>query len=667
MKSNDRNSIRINNSTFLWSVIFLFFFQLLTEFVEGIYLYGLLGTEIPPEIALVVFFFAPFVLIFRRKNISNTMLKIFASSGLIARCIEIVLPTRGRMIVSGIGLVGLLLFIPAVLALNRSKEGQGGFARQVGMGFSTAVVAHVFLRALHSGSDLSAYSGYRLITWSLAAAAVVILWFSWNYREKSSTVENHPNRLLVIGNSLGIFGVIVVLYFGIIAPNVIARWAGVSSISVFVVLLVSWGAAGWWWLSQKRVAQYILIVLGMLFVIAMMLLIVPHQVTFPQEAGGGYPLLEPDISQGQLIPLYLMLVLSPVLLLIFLHYLDGILAEQPGISLLATGFGVGSSFLLLMVLSQVFTTVYDYIPVVGPFFRDKFWLVFLIPGLIAVLPLLLASKTERQASGVPGTVRRTWLIVNAAMIVTAVTGLFVVTANPSPPAGDPSSLRVFTYNIQQGYNDSGERNFDGQVALIQQTSPDIVGLQESDTARIAGGNADVVAYFADRLDMFSYYGPSPVTGTFGIALLSKYPIEDPHTYYLYSEGEQVAVIEAQITVSGKTFNIFVTHLGNGGPIIQMRQMLDLMRDKENLIAFGDFNFRPYEEQYAITIAEYDDAYIQAAEKVAPTSWGENEAFDIEERIDHVFVSPGMQVRRAEYFTEPESDHPGLFVVVGFRE
>ena len=167
--------------------------------------------------------------------------------------------------------------------------------------------------------------------------------------------------------------------------------------------------------------------------------------------------------------------------------------------------------------------------------------------------------------------------------------------------------------------------------------------------------------------MHSYFGPSPVTGTFGIALLSKYPIQNPHTYFLYSKGEQVAVIEAEITVSGTTYKVYVTHLGNGGPIFQMEQMLDLMRGQENIIAMGDFNFRPYEEQYAITTAEYDDAYTHASDSIAPTTWGDNETFDIGERIDHVFVSPGIPVQFVEYFTEPESDHPGLFVELSIEK
>ena len=133
---------------------------------------------------------------------------------------------------------------------------------------------------------------------------------------------------------------------------------------------------------------------------------------------------------------------------------------------------------------------------------------------------------------------------------------------------------------------------------------------------------------ADHLGMYSYYGPSSVTGTFGIAVLSRYPIENAATYFLYSEGEQVAVIEADITIGEQTFRIYVTHLGNGGPIFQMRQMLELMQGEENLIAMGDFNFRPYEEQYAITTEEFLDAYLIAEQKTIPTLWGDAEPWEI---------------------------------------
>jgi len=146
-----------------------------------------------------------------------------------------------------------------------------------------------------------------------------------------------------------------------------------------------------------------------------------------------------------------------------------------------------------------------------------------------------------------------------------------------------------TYNIQQGFDVDGRKDLDGQLALIQRINPDILGLQESDTARIANGDVDSVRYFADQLNMYSYYGPTTTVGTFGIALLSKYPIQNPETFFMVSTGEQTAAIHAQVVVNDKRYNIFVTHLGNDGPVIQLQNLLARIQGMDNVITMGDFN------------------------------------------------------------------------------
>jgi endonuclease/exonuclease/phosphatase family metal-dependent hydrolase len=100
-----------------------------------------------------------------------------------------------------------------------------------------------------------------------------------------------------------------------------------------------------------------------------------------------------------------------------------------------------------------------------------------------------------------------------------------------------------------------------------------------------------------------------VQGTFGIALLSKYPLLNPQTFYMYSEGEQTATIRAQIDVDGMSYNLFVTHLGNGGPMVQQEAILTETAGLENVILMGDFNFRPDTEQYQHTVALLDDAWL----------------------------------------------------------
>jgi endonuclease/exonuclease/phosphatase family metal-dependent hydrolase len=356
------------------------------------------------------------------------------------------------------------------------------------------------------------------------------------------------------------------------------------------------------------------------------------------------------------------LILFPVVLLDFILYYRELLAARPSYRQLGAGFSIAALFVLGMVLSYVFTTVYDYIPLIGPFFRDKFWLVYLVLGTGMALPMLAVRAGGDDA----GVGFRRSLSLSATFSLVVILGAITVAAavgsapRPEQQEGEKRSMKILTYNIRQGYSDDDLKNYDGQLDLIREVDADIVGLQESDTNRIANGNADIVRYFAEQLDLYTYFGPKTVTGTFGIALLSKVPIENARTFYMYSEGEQTATIEALVTVSGQTFNVYVTHLGNGGPMIQQQQILEVVEGKENLILIGDFNFRPYEQQYALTTGSLDDAWI-----VRWPGGNHEQGIDPDERIDHTFLTPGTTVEESEYIADPASDHPAMWTVISW--
>ncbi len=653
----------------LTSIIFLSFFQLLSDFVESIYLFGLLGTEIPPEIGLVVLFFSPIILIPLNKLLRTPLgQRILLTIAFLTRGLEIILPTRGRLISAGIGFAALFLFFPAYLSTKMNPDKVRRFSKETGVGLTLAMFALILFKAVNSGSDITTFGMFRLITWIIMGSGLLLAW-----RTPFPRLQTKDQLSLSGGRSLdaylfiiGLANIAIVFYFVIIAPNIISRWGTASNLIVHITLLMAWIVFGYWWLKKEQLFANTILLFGLIFSLVLVMSILPHQIQFPSTGETGYPLIAPSFRIWHQLPVYLLTILSPVLFFAFVFYLNKLIMNQPSTSTLAIAFSIGGGVMLIMVLSQVFTTVYDYIPVIGPAFRDKFWLVMFIPALFSFLPLAFKLDHKTEFPILSSSVNRLWLVSVIAMTIISLTGLVWFDAKPSSIKKEINSLRAFTYNIQQGFDDQGERNFDGQLKLIRSMSPDIVGLQESDTARIAGGNQDVVAYFANHLNMYSYYGPSPVTGTFGIALLSRFPIENARTYYLFSEGEQVAVIEAEINVGDETLNIFVTHLGNGGPIIQMRQMLELMQNKQNVIAMGDFNFRPYEEQYKITTDQLMDAFKIAEQRTFQTTWGESDFFEIEERIDHIFVSQGLGVSYIEYLTEPESDHPGLFAVINWE-
>ncbi len=117
-----------------------------------------------------------------------------------------------------------------------------------------------------------------------------------------------------------------------------------------------------------------------------------------------------------------------------------------------------------------------------------------------------------------------------------------------------------TFNTQQSNDDFGEKSVEAQLALIRQVSPDILALQESGIrARISLNNNDYVRYFTEKLGYYSYYGPTPGTGTFGTAILSKYPLQNTRSVFIFSDKDETGVAEAEIEVNGMRFTIYDVH------------------------------------------------------------------------------------------------------------
>jgi len=115
----------------------------------------------------------------------------------------------------------------------------------------------------------------------------------------------------------------------------------------------------------------------------------------------------------------------------------------------------------------------------------------------------------------------------------------------------------------------------------------------------------------------------------------------------------------EITANGKTYHIMVTHLGNGGPLPQLEDILGTLDVQQNIVLMGDFNFEPTTDQYRQATATLDDAWLRAG---LPAPIGAE--WNADQRIDHVFVSPSVKVTNAQYvLSPPMSDHPTLVVDV----
>jgi endonuclease/exonuclease/phosphatase family metal-dependent hydrolase len=220
------------------------------------------------------------------------------------------------------------------------------------------------------------------------------------------------------------------------------------------------------------------------------------------------------------------------------------------------------------------------------------------------------------------------------------------------------TLKVMTYNIQGANDDSGEKSYLQQLALMQRESPDIIALQENDSARISLGNNDYVRYFTSKLGYYSYYGPKTVTGTYGTAVLSRYPIENPLTVFTFSDQDEIGTVEVEVQVGETWFTVYNLHPDGSdeAKTLTVGTVLDRAEGNANTIVMGDYNIREGEDGYELIDAEYKNAWMD----YYPTGI-DDDGLDMsgDKRIDHIFVSPHLEVVDPVYVLPPESwtDHP----------
>lgn len=694
-------------SILFFAIFFLFSLNLITSFIEGIYAFGLLMVGIPVEVLAILFFLAPFTLLPLRKGLSEGGLQTLGAIFLFCGVVAPLLDTRGRMLVSGLGVFLFLIFLPAWL-WKMGQEDRHDQALWMGAGLAMAAAFSVYVRN-------PSYDYRRLVDHLpilegvLALVGAYLLWGASRPLEdgmldkKSIRSDTAPAPGLIRTTALatGLIATWGLFFFGYASPNVIARWLG-ANFQRFNVEIPPGGLAGvlpWGQdvyvgvfagvglalvigaallLSEhfwKMLTPVVLYAWNAIFILSLSTALIAQQMVFPKNPAA-YPLPEATAPAWGLVSLAIALLSSPILLINTCLFIAALLRLRPGFRTLASSFGLAALFLLLMILAHVFTTVYDYIPVVGPLMRDRFWLVHALLGLGMGAGLLAIPRNEQRSLGeliwLPDVIFRQTVgqylvsvIFLFALFFTA-TGYFnqrFASAGPmladEPEAG---SLTIATFNIQQGYS-GGERparNLHQQSALLASQGAQVVGLQESDSNRIANGNLDLVRYFTEDLGMVSYYGPRVSTGTFGVALLSKSPILNPETFYMFSRGEQTATIQAQVKVGDRVFNVFVTHLGNGGPIIQLEQILQEVEGLENVILMGDFNFRTDSEQYRLATESLADAWL-----VKWPSGLDQDGLTWEDRIDYIFISPGITLLEARYLAGDYSDHPALVIQIGW--
>ena len=640
-----------------FGVIILFFIQLAGTLIESVYILDLMNSNLDKKVLGILFFFTPLLLLPLYKKYPRGLVWGFFAILFLSRGLLPYLNTSNRLPAAGLGTFAALSLFFLLLGTKLKGEARSKTGLPESAGLALALSLSVMLRTVYYGLDLSLASTGGWAGWGLGLS---LGWGLAQLERGSETSNAEKKKSGVTAAVLGLYLVLTLAWFAFSAPAVIARWTEGSY--PLIVIVISLLSIGWILLALlrpqwiERISPHGLLLWNLLFTISLTATILAQRVPFPPTLDSAPVVVTAPGWLSQTL-LAIMLLLFPVIFFDARLFFDQIRQAAPSPRELVPGILLGSFVLLLLVFANIFTNVWGYIEPVSTPFRNTFWLTyFLITGAIT----LLIWRTQKPDAGPEEKPAESfhwgWVVLLA--------GIFIVTLIRAWPKEriridmtKRTSLVAMTFNTQQSNDALGEKSFDAQLALIRRVSPDILALQETDSTRISLNNNDYVRYFAENLGYYSYYGPTTVTGTFGTAILSKVPLLNTRTVFIYSDKDETGVAEAEIEAGGRRFTIYDVHPDSSDAAMLgfAKTLLERSKDKPYIIAMGDYNLRDYEEAYKLINSVYTNAWASTyPTKISPDGVdmsGDN-------RIDHIFVSRTLGVRTPTYVLPPESatDH-----------
>ncbi|KFE68844.1 endonuclease/exonuclease/phosphatase family protein [Hyalangium minutum] len=224
-----------------------------------------------------------------------------------------------------------------------------------------------------------------------------------------------------------------------------------------------------------------------------------------------------------------------------------------------------------------------------------------------------------------------------------------------------SELRVMTFNIQ-----SGLRGLDKVAEVIRTAHPDIVALQEVDRGSRRAGGLDQTAVLAEKTGL-PYHAHIRTTdlygGAYGIALLSRFPLEALEEYPLPVPrgAEPRTLAHALMRVDGREVSVYVTHLirrpFNGDARVRQSALIAalLAKDPRPKLLMGDLNDAPDSRPVRLLRRSLTDVAAASGQGSAGT-YPLPLPFAPALRIDYVLACDSFEPVRSEVLHVGASDH-----------
>jgi len=260
-----------------------------------------------------------------------------------------------------------------------------------------------------------------------------------------------------------------------------------------------------------------------------------------------------------------------------------------------------------------------------------------------------------------------------ALALALVLGLTtVIWQQPAVASAQSDALRLFNYNVHNGFSMQGTLDLEGMARLIESQHADILTLQEVGRGWVVNGSVDMVVWLSWRLGMKATF-----TSTSGLdwghALLTRFPVIRHDEFALPPPGLPLSRGFAyhEIDVGdGQPLLLINTHLHHlsTDATIREQQVASILHfldgnPMRRLILTGDLNSQPMEPvllslgavglRDLIGEAGLQPGFTFPAD--APTR-----------RIDYILASPDIGLRELTIPPDAISDHLGINAAILLR-
>lgn len=223
---------------------------------------------------------------------------------------------------------------------------------------------------------------------------------------------------------------------------------------------------------------------------------------------------------------------------------------------------------------------------------------------------------------------------------------------------DPTlAVRVLSVNVNWK-----NQKYENARQVINNLSPDIIGVLETTPEWKAQLNSVSSQYN-------SYYHESPGDNNLGMAIMSRFPIDELKLLYLSDDG--YPTLSALITINELPVRVLIVHPPppRSADYVRIRNeqfdaIAEIARNSPQIIVLGDFNSTPWAGSFR-RLTRGNSMKLTSSGFAYATTWPTQLSL-LGMPIDHIMISQSMGVVRHEAGRDIGSDHRPVYADIVVR-